>query len=67
MSKETSARGILHSVLVDSLLLESVRTVIDDLDGRTSGITTQEATDSYKRRIELIYRNCWLQRLFMAR
>ncbi len=26
------------------------------MDGRTSGITLQEAADSYKRKIELIYK-----------
>ncbi len=45
---------------MSSLLLESVRTLIDDLDGGTSGITSQEAADSYKRRI-VGYRDClWL-------
>lgn len=39
-----------------SWLLESLRTLIDDLSGGTCGETTLEAADGYKRRIELIYR-----------
>ncbi len=40
---------------MSSWLLESLRTLIDDLNAGNSGVTTLEAADSYKRRIELMY------------
>ena len=40
---------------MSSWLLESLRTLIDDLNTGNSGVTTLEAADSYKRRIELMY------------
>ncbi len=42
--------------LLTALIVESLKTLIDNLSSGTSGVTTLEAADSYKRRIELIYR-----------